>query len=48
MPVINRRKAISLFFLLECFQSARQNMDTPSIQKENGMGFPENSISRPE
>ena len=44
-PIRNSRKPNSLFFLVELCQSAKQNNDIPIIQKEKGMGFPENKLS---
>ena len=46
-PVRKRRKAVNLSIFEEFFQSARQKIETPSIQKEKGIGFPENNLSLP-
>ena len=46
-PDRNRINASSLLFLLDWCQLARQKTDIPIVQKENGIGFPENNVSLP-
>ena len=44
-PIKKHARAITLLLNSEFFQSARQKIEIPSIAKENGIGFPENSMS---
>ena len=48
IPTKKQNKEMLFLIFLELFQSARQKIDIPSMAKEKGIGFPENSLSLPE